>query len=206
MFNKDPLLSLNSSLHSPHQIIPAQIRPGNTVLDVGCNTGMLGKVLSKKNTLDGIDINSKALSKAKPYYRHLYQIDLSNADNLNIKGKYDYIVLSDILEHLPRPDLLLKKLKKLLNTNGTIICSLPNIARLEIRLQLLFGKFDYTKAGILNSDHLRFFTRKSAKELFIDSGFKVTKIIPTGFAHRINIFSSLTAFQFIYLAKKYHEK
>lgn len=205
MFSKDPLLTLNSSTHSPHQIIPLEIKAHKTVLDLGCNTGMLGKVLFKRNILDGVDINSKALLRAKPYYRHLYQIDLSNADNLNIKGKYDYIVLSDILEHLPRPDTLLKKIRRLLNKNGVIICSLPNIARLEIRLQLLFGKFDYTKSGILNSDHLRFFTRKSAQELLNDSGFQVIKIIPTGFAHRLNIFSSLTAFQFVYLAKKNHE-
>jgi O-antigen biosynthesis protein len=201
MFSKDGLITANPSAHSPHQIIPRLILPNTTVLDVGCNTGMLGLKLHRHNTLDGIDINPQALKIAKPYYRHLYQIDLSSSENLKISNRYDYIVFSDILEHLPRPDLLLIRVKKLLKPNGIIICSLPNIGRFEIRLGLLFGHFDYTQAGIINQDHLRFFTRDSAQQLFTQTGYQVTKIIPTGLGHRLKIFPTLTAFQFIYLAK-----
>lgn len=200
MFNKDGLIKLNYSPHSPHQIIPRLILPGKTVLDVGCNTGMLGKLLYQKNTLDGIDINSKVLKIAQPYYRHLYRLDLSNPKALKLKDKYDYIVFSDLLEHLPRPDLLLLATKILLKKGGIIICSLPNIARFEIRFQLLFGKFEYTPAGILNQDHLRFFTQKSAINLFNHTGYEVFKVIPTGLGHKLKIFPTLTAFQFIYLA------
>jgi len=201
MFNKDGLIQTNSSPHSPHQIIPKEISTNTTILDIGCNTGILGKILFRKNILDGIDINPKALSKAKKYYRHLYHLDLSDSKLPVLNRKYDYIVFSDILEHLPRPDILLKNTKKYLNKDGIIICSLPNIARLEIRLNLLFGKFDYSSAGILNQDHLRFFTKKSATELFTKTGYHVFKTIPTGLGHSLKLFPSLTAFQFIFLAK-----
>lgn len=201
MFNKDGLITINPSAHSPHQIIPKLILPGTTILDVGCNTGMLGKKLNHKNIIDGIDINQQALKKAKPYYRHLYQLDLSSPKNLKLTTRYDYIVFSDILEHLPRPDLLLLKVKKLLKPTGIIICSLPNIGRFEIRLKLLFGHFDYTDGGILSQDHLRFFSKKSGGELFEQTGYIVFKIIPTGLGHSLKIFPTLTTFQFIYLAK-----
>ena len=141
---------------------------------------MLGQILHTHNILDGIDINSQALKKAKQYYRHLYQIDLSLPDKLSIKNKYDYIVFSDILEHLPRPDILLQNSKKLLKPHGLIICSLPNIGRFEIRLKLLFGHFDYTPSGILNQDHLRFFTKNTAINLFTQCGYKIVDVIPTG--------------------------
>lgn len=201
MFNKDGLIKVNPSIHSPHQIISSLIKPHTDILDVGCNTGMLGKILHKKNILDGLDINLQALKIAKPYYRHLYKIDLSSANNLNIKTKYDYIVFSDILEHLPRPDLSLLKAKKNLKPNGIIICSLPNIGRFEVRLKLLLGNFEYTNGGILSQDHLRFFSRKSGQKLFEQTGYRVIGIIPTGLGHMLKIFPTLTAFQFIYLAK-----
>ena len=199
MFNKDGLLKINPSVHSPHQIIISLIKPNTTILDVGCNTGMLGKVLCHQDILDGIDINSIALKKARSYYRHLYKIDLSKHLALNIKFKYDYIIFSDILEHLPRPDLLLLQVKKLLKPHGRIICSLPNIARFEIRLNLLFGHFDYTNSGILNQDHLRFFNQHSGKQLFLDTGYRILKIIPTGLGHNLKLFTNLTAFQFVYV-------
>jgi 2-polyprenyl-3-methyl-5-hydroxy-6-metoxy-1,4-benzoquinol methylase len=205
MFNKDGCLKTNSSPHSPHQIISKEIVPHTTILDVGCNSGMIGKILCKTNTLDGIDINKTALKKAKKYYRHLFCLDLADVNNLKITNKYDYIIFSDVLEHLPRPDLLLLKMKKRLNNGGLIICSLPNIARFEVRLNLLLGKFNYTDSGILNQDHLRFFTRESAQLLFSQNGYQVLKIIPTGLGHQTGMLPTLTAFQFIFIAAINHD-
>ncbi|MBP9817943.1 class I SAM-dependent methyltransferase [Candidatus Shapirobacteria bacterium] len=201
MFDKDGLIANNPNPHSPLQIITSLIKPGTTVLDVGCNTGVLGKLVGSQATFDGIDINSKALKRAKPYYRQLLKLDLSINTKIPLKQKYDYIVFADILEHLPRPDLMLQTVRPLLKPNGLIIASIPNIARLEIRLQLLFGKFNYVPAGILNQDHLRFFTQKSARNLFKHSGYDIIKAIPTGLGHQLKILPNLLAFQFIYIAR-----
>lgn len=203
MFKKDPLLAKSVSPHSPHNIIPQLIRKNTSLLDVGCNTGYLGKVLKiKKVIADGIDINEKALRIAKKFYRKVYKRDLYKAKLAIDKQFYDYIVFMDVLEHLPRPDLLLKDSLKYLKKNGKIIVSLPNAARLEIRLQLLFGSFTYTKGGIISEDHLRFFSKKSAIEMFDSSGYKVENIIPTGLGHQLKILPTLTAFQFIFVCQK----
>ncbi len=206
MFSKDQLLSIDRSKYSPHQIIQTLIKESSTVLDVGCNTGFLGKALKQKGVIsDGVDINKKALKIAKKYYRHIYKRDLYQP-RLNIDKKlYDYIILADVLEHLPQPDLLLKNCRKYLKNDGRIIVSLPNIARLEIRLKLLLGKFDYT-SGIISPDHLRFFTHKTAIKMMEESGFIVEKTIPTGLGKITKLFSTLTAFQFIYIIKKNEEK
>ena len=47
---------------------------------------------------------------------------------------------------------------------GKIIISLPNIAHIDIIINLLNGRFNYSKEGLLDNTHLRFFT----KESFID--------------------------------------
>lgn len=206
MFKKDPCLTVNPSsysIHSPQGIIPTHIKKGTVVLDVGCNTGYLAKVLRKKHVIcDGIDINKEALAKAKKYCRKVYRRDLYSG-RLNIdNSKYDYILFMDLLEHIPRPDLLLKNSLKYLKNSGRIIISLPNVARAEIRLQLFFGNFDYTYGGILNEDHLRHFTRRSAVKMIQESSLQILEIIPTGLGHQLRIFPTLTAFQFIYVCQK----
>jgi len=204
MFKKDLLLHLDKSPHSPHSIIPRLIGKKNAlVLDIGCNTGFIGKeiIRNKQASVDGIDINGEALKEAGESYRKVFQRDLYQS-NLGIDAeKYDYIIFSDILEHLPRPDFVLQDAKKYLKDDGKVIISMPNVARFEIRINLLFGNFDY-RAGILSEDHLRFFTKKSATGMIRKCGYKVENIIPTGMGHRLKILANLTAFQFIYICKK----
>ena len=202
MYQKDPCLSVDRSPHSPHNIIPALIKKKAVVLDVGCNTGFLGKRLRKRGNLtDGVDINKASLAEARKYYRRVYVKDLSKEKLGLNKNLYDYIIFSDILEHLPRPDLLLLDSKKYLKKRGQIIVSLPNIARLEIRLKLLLGCFNY-QPGILGEDHLRFYTRKSALVMLQNCGYQVLEVIPTGLGHTIKILPTLFAFQFIYVCSK----
>lgn len=200
-FIKDPLYKFNHSPHSPHSIISTLITPSSHVLDVGCNGGLLAKeIISKQVVTDGIDISPSLLKHASRYCRQVYQRDL-NLPQLKLAHRqhsYDFIIFSDVLEHLPYPDLLLIDCRKYLKKSGQVIVSLPNIARIEIRLKLLLGHFDYYP-GILSSDHLRFFTQESAVRLFRHCGFSVTKIIPTGLGHMIGVFPNLTAFQFVYV-------
>ncbi len=205
MFQKDLLLTMDSRATSPHNLIPKLIKENSIVLDVGCNTGFLGKKLREKGIVsDGIDINEEALREAKKYYRKVFRRDLYNPNLKLNNNKYNYIVFSDVLEHLPRPDILLTRCRKYLEKDGLIIISMPNIARIQIRLGLLFGKFDYTRGGILGEDHLRFFTKKSATKMIENCGYNVIKVIPTGIGNRIKFFSTLIAFQFIYVCKINH--
>lgn len=199
MYKKDGCLFRDYSPHSPHTIIPSLIQSKKTVLDIGCNVGMLAEAL-KKNVVDGIDIDKNALKVAKKYCRHVYKRDLyKNILDIPLQ-QYDYIVCADILEHLPRPDLVLQDIIHYLHKKSRLIISLPNIARIELRIKHLFGNFTYAP-GIMSSDHLRFFTKKTGIELIEEAGFKIVDIIPTGIGHSLPYFSTLLAFQFIYVCK-----
>lgn len=203
MFKKDPLLEENHSPHSPHSIIPSLVTNKSVVLDVGCNTGFMARRLKeKKVTCDGIDINDDALAIAKQFCRKVYKRDLYKGILSIDPEKYDYIIFADLLEHVPRPDLILQDSQQYLKQNGKLLISMPNVARAEVRLSLLIGKFEYTNGGILSQDHLRFFTRKSATRMIEDCGYTVVQTIPTGLGHMINILPTLTAFQFIYVCSK----
>ena len=98
---------------------------------------------------------------------------------------------------MKRPDLVLGNLKRYLKPDGFVIASIPNIARLEFRLKLLFGKFNYEESGILSKGHLSFFTRKMAMGLFETSGYKISKIDYTGLGSKFKVLPAWLAFQFI---------
>ena len=203
MFEKDKKLNFNSNSHSPHMIVPNLISGKTFILDVGCNTGYIGEYLinHKGCIVDGIDIEKFFLDEAiSKGYRRVFEVDLLNNDFVLPDGKYDYILFVDILEHLPNPAKIISKfVNNNLKENGNVIISLPNIARVEFRIKHLLGKFDYEESGIMHQDHLRFFTKKSAIEMIEQCGCRITKIIPTGFGHMLNLLTNLTAFQFIFV-------
>ena len=205
MYFEPKALSLDKSPYSPHMIVPQLVSQNAYVLDVGCNIGYIGKYLkkNKKCICDGIDFDKSLLIKARPYYRNLFKIDLFK-DDFVLRHQYDYILFIDLLEHLPTPHKILKKMVKNLKDDGRIIICLPNVARIELRLKHLLGNFDY-KPGIMNEDHLRFFTFKSGKKLIEDCGLEIERVLSTGLGARIKIFPKLIAFQFIYICKKKQE-
>jgi len=203
MFSHDEMPIYNPSPHSPHTKIINYIGNGKTILDVGCATGYLAKELKKKDcNIVGIEINQDAVDIAAQYCDRVVAADVEEIEEPSFPdGYFDVIIFSDVLEHLRRPDLVLINLKRYLKSDGFVIASIPNIARLEYRVKLLFGKFDYGESGILSKGHLRFFTLKTAKKLFETAGYEITKIDYTGLASRLKVLPTWLAFQFIIIAK-----
>jgi hypothetical protein len=85
-----------------------------------------------------------------------------------------------------------------------VIISLPNIANLRIRLNLLMGRFDYQTGGILDITHMRFFTLKTARALIEESGYRIISFHPVvgGRVTRQirSLFPKLFAVQMIFVA------
>lgn len=75
-------------------------------------------------------------------------------------GRYDRIIFADVLEHLVNPTEVLQLYSRHLVENGTVVISVPNIAHVTVRLQLLLTRFNMTNLGILDRTHLHFYTKK----------------------------------------------
>jgi SAM-dependent methyltransferase len=92
---------------------------------------------------------------------------------------FDVVVCADVLEHLPDPKSVLARARSWIVPGGRLFVSLPNVANVAVRLSLLAGRFEYADRGILDRTHLRFFTRRSARRLVEDAGFRIVRIRPT---------------------------
>lgn len=190
--------------HSPTFKTLKLIKSNSNVLDIGCAKGYMAKELKKKNCqVVGIEKHRDACEIAKNCCDEVINADIEKLECLPFPEEFfDYIICLDVLEHLVRPDLVLHKLRAYLSYEGGLIVSLPNIARIEHKIKLLLGNFNYSDYGALSKGHLRFFTLKTASELIECSGFKIKKIEPTGLGSIIRVLPTLLAFQFLFVARR----
>jgi glycosyltransferase involved in cell wall biosynthesis len=143
------------------------------VLEVGCGDGSFGAELARAgNRVTGVDCAPEVPLSAE--YQNVTAADLEQGVGDQPEGRFDRVLLLDILEHLRDPRPLLESCKKVLSERGRMIVSLPNSVNFTVRLMVLFGVFRYSNRGILDWSHLRFFTRTTAAELLEQQGYRVT--------------------------------
>ena len=167
---------------SSHQVIidkiagSAEIRK---ILDIGIGSGILGRRFSSKEyEIYGVEPDPVWANEAGKYYKDIFVGTLKETP-LDFFQGVDLVVCADVLEHMADPKSALKLLVSTQEKGTYFIISVPNIANIWIRLNLLFGKFDYAEKGILDHTHLKFFTKKSFKALLEEAGLGHIEIIPT---------------------------
>ncbi len=161
-------------------VIAGLIGPGQTVLDLGMGTGGLGQFLSQRHAfvVDGVTLSPQEAQIAQPWYRRALVADLDRDRLKAIFGdqQYDCIVCADVLEHLKAPQTLLTQCKALLTPGGQLISCVPNAGYCGLVAELITGDFRYRSEGLLDSTHLRFFTRTSLQRFFVESGWATQSV------------------------------
>ena len=149
------------------------------ILEIGCACGgTLLEISNRNNTanLYGIEINKNAANIAK-MFANVSSADIENGDLPYERLFFDYVIFGDVLEHLYNPQKVLENIKPYLKEDGKIIASIPNIQHWTIIEELLNGYWTYTKAGILDETHLRFFTQTEITKMFDEAGYNVKKYV-----------------------------
>jgi len=141
---------------------------GNDVLDVGCGTGALAKLIksnkSAKN-IEGIDISKNMINEASKQtfegtalYNKLENIDLSSFTT-QVKARYDIILAFRVLNYYPDIENFLTFCKGSLNSLGIIGIAVnytPTVNQFdfnpeleEFAFNLDFLKAEFSKAGLI---------------------------------------------------------
>ena len=160
------------------EVVPLLSPRPSRVLDIGCGAGATVAYLKEKGLCDW----AGGLEPISPIHMQdridqAWQCSIETALAQNLLPSADAILCLDVLEHLIDPWAVVRHLSNLLPVGGAIIASIPNIRHYKLVLDLLFnGKFEYQPSGILDSTHLRFFTKGTAVELFEQAGLTVTLV------------------------------
>lgn len=148
-------------------------------LEFGCGTGGFSYELKKKYGAQtwAVEINIEAANKASEVLDKVINKDALESLKDLPDSYFDCVLFFDVLEHLVNPYELLVKLKPKLSTNGIIICSIPNIRYYRVFVSYVFkGDWNYKDHGVMDKTHLRFFTKKSIKNMFAKLGYEILKI------------------------------
>jgi SAM-dependent methyltransferase len=152
--------------------------PGE-VLDLGCADGWMGEELETRgHRVTGVDL--EAAEGIKERVSRFVQADLDRGVPEEVGGPFDLVVAADVLEHVRHPEDLLAQVHDLIAPGGSLLVSVPNFGHWYPRLRVLSGRFDYDRRGILDRDHVRFFTRRSLERLLTGAGFSIERRGTTG--------------------------
>jgi SAM-dependent methyltransferase len=88
---------------------------------------------------------------------------------------FDAVLAADTLEHLSDPGRMLRLIHAALPAGGPLLLSVPNIANVYVRLNLLVGRFPYAERGLLDRTHRVFFTRSFLNRLLREAGFHLER-------------------------------
>ena len=132
------------------------------VLEVGCGPGVFFKPWKELNVdWVGIDIN--------PYWKEFgaqNKVPISNVSTDFLSEKYDVIMAHQVIEHVEKPILFMKSIKKLLNPGGLIHLELPNQDSFTASLRKISSNLSYDYGFIQPPMHLRAYRVKTIKYLF----------------------------------------
>jgi 2-polyprenyl-3-methyl-5-hydroxy-6-metoxy-1,4-benzoquinol methylase len=164
--------TLKQSPHGSHMQILEAIRAGARVLDLGCSQGLLAHALRAKDVrIVGVDLAPpESVSRdLEAYHRR----DLEEPLDIPEERAFDYVVVSDVIEHVKAREQLLRSARRYLKPDGRLLISTPNIAIWFYRLSLLVGRFEYGPRGVLDETHVHLYTRATFRREIERGGFRI---------------------------------
>lgn len=172
---------------SSHDLLRRRIRrlpAGLRLLDLGAAGGHLGRAVRDRCAyLAGVEPDAALPAACREGYDDWRAAGALEAGDWD--APFDAVVCADVLEHLPRPEELLDRIRGWLRAAGTLLVSVPNVANLTVRAALLAGRFPYADRGILDRTHLRFFTRRTASDLVAGAGFAIRAVEATAMPYEL---------------------
>ncbi len=119
-----------------------EIKEDSLVLDVGCGTGYMLLLLSKKITtgrIVGVDLSSAMIAQAIQKINNYPNIELRQAEVEKIpyaNNSFNYIFSTEAFHHFPEPEKALQEMKRVLKEEGKIIIADINIPPLFLTNRL----------------------------------------------------------------------
>jgi len=100
------------------------------ILDIGCGTGINVTIPLAKfgYYLHGIDTDNASIEKAKKFAKNFQNLYFScqQLTSVPTSDLFHVALCSEVLEHLKRPDKLLKQIHSVLVDDGLILITVPN--------------------------------------------------------------------------------
>lgn len=155
----------NYQLHLIEKCLSEDIK--SPFLEVGCGTGEFLLFLESKGFYGmGIDKSKEAIEISKSH--NFKNTKIKEKDLFNLNGKFNFILMTDVLEHIKEDDKAIKKIYSLLNKNGYLIFQVPSHKKKYCWIDTSYG-------------HYRRYDKQDIIKILKENNFKIIKLWCTGF-------------------------
>ncbi len=151
---------------------PIPFKKNGRILDLGCGNGLgLYNLQNCGWEVYGLDISKMAVEFAQRELG-LKNVKYGSLVNNNYPNNFfDVVVLNYVIEHLPDPKVILKKIKKILKYKGLLLITTPNFESVN---SIIFRSYWFP---LETPRHLYLFTSETFKKLlFSIGGFRIRKV------------------------------
>lgn len=151
----------NERDHNVHEFVVRLIEKycakTSTILDIGCSTGHLLNILKKEKFKNLLGVDPSPICKILAKQKFGLKIDTANLLAYQSEKKFDCLILSSVLEHLPKVQESLTKINSLLSPSGLVIIVVPDADNFYKKFEEPFGEFSV--------EHINFFSHDSLQRL-----------------------------------------
>jgi glycosyltransferase involved in cell wall biosynthesis len=142
------------------------------VLEVGCGSGTVFGRLLPSRSVYAMDIGKGFVNFCHEKYKGNDDSGLVVADARYIPFRtetFDYVICSEVLEHLWRPETALQEFHSILRPNGRLIITTPNIS---VRWGLVEAIWTRIRRRMIETGHTAFSERR-IRYLLLKRGFHI---------------------------------
>jgi SAM-dependent methyltransferase len=148
------------------------LRPGETVLDLGCGDGWLTRRIAAAGVrVTGVEVAEAALARARSAAPEV-DFRLAPIDGplpLDDAG-FDVVWSSEVIEHVADTGTWLNEIRRVLRPGGRLLLTTPSHGRLRI----LLGGIERFSEPL--GDHLHLYTKRSLCRVLGEFGFASAKV------------------------------
>lgn len=145
--------------------------PNMTLLDVGCGVGTLVYAAVRQGwQAQGIDLSRGAIEVGQRFGLPCRELDFFDPQLSN--HRFDVIVMSEFIEHVPHPDAFLARARSLLADSGAVYITTPNFNSLGRRVLKAQWR-------AIHPEHLSYFTPATLRGIAARAGLRIERLSTT---------------------------
>ena len=164
-----------------YDLIEELIEPGSRVLDLGCASGgLLARLIRSKQVEGmGVELDQEDICRCVARGIDVVQADLDRGLGSFADDSYDYVILSQTLQTIHRPDQVMREM---LRVGRKGIVSFPNFAHWRARLQILLTGHTPVTGNLpfewYESPNIRLASIRDFEQLCRRLGFVIVQEVP----------------------------
>jgi 2-polyprenyl-3-methyl-5-hydroxy-6-metoxy-1,4-benzoquinol methylase len=177
--------------HRLHKVLELVEGSGNHILDYGCGWGNNAVMLRDAgNYVQGIDLSRNEIDICRLVwgesdglsFEHMAITDLAD-------GIFDYVISTEVLEHVHNPGTYLSEINRVLKSEGRLVITTPNIVNPPEVLSALSGRMESNLIRLSKeilqhyrkvNHHIHAWNPVHFVRLVSSVGFEVERYIPEG--------------------------